>query len=104
MKKLIALLLALVLLAGAASAAFTDEKSVNTRYREAVTAMSDLGVIGGFPDGSFKPKDTLTRAQAAKIICTVLKGGENMDAVTASKYFTDVPQSHWAVTYIGWCA
>ncbi|MBQ7567004.1 MAG: S-layer homology domain-containing protein, partial [Oscillospiraceae bacterium] len=29
---------------------------------------------------------------------------ENMDAVTASKYFTDVPQSHWAVTYIGWCA
>ena len=104
MKKLTALLLALILLAGAASAAFTDEKQINTRYRDAVDAMSDLGVIGGFPDGSFKPKDTLTRAQAAKIICTVLKGGENMDAVTASKYFTDVPQSHWAVTYIGWCA
>ncbi|MBQ7566500.1 MAG: S-layer homology domain-containing protein [Oscillospiraceae bacterium] len=104
MKKLIALLLALVLLCGAVTAAFTDEKSVNTRYREAVSAMSEKGVIGGFPDGSFKPKDTLTRAQAAKIICTVLEGADKVDAITATASFADVPAEHWAAKFIGYCA
>ena len=103
-KRIVAALLVLLSLTGMASGAFKDATRISDTYLEAVTAMSDKGVIGGFPNGFFMPKETLTRAQAAKIICTMLDGGDNMDAVTASKYFTDVPSSHWAVTYVGWCA
>ena len=71
MRKAICFLLVFVLLAGAASAAFTDESKITADFTTAVAYMSKKGVIGGFPDGSFKPADTLTRAQAAKIICTV---------------------------------
>ena len=104
LKRILACLLAALLLAGAASAAFTDASAITAKYTDAVEAMNEKGIITGFPDGSFKPSETLTRAQAAKIICTMLGGAESMDAVTASKYFTDVPQSHWAVTFIGYCA
>ena len=101
MKRLISLLLALLLLASAAAAAFTDEKSIGAKYRAAVTAMSEKGIIGGFTDGSFKPADTLTRAQAAKILCTMLAGDAIPDAAAE---FTDVPAGHWASKFIAYCA
>ncbi|MBQ7566597.1 MAG: S-layer homology domain-containing protein [Oscillospiraceae bacterium] len=104
MKKLLALLLALTLLTGMASAAFTDESKITADYTDAVAYMSEKGVIGGFPDGSFKPKDTLTRAQAAKIICTVLEGADKVDAITATANFADVPAEHWASKFVGYCA
>ncbi|MBQ7566498.1 MAG: S-layer homology domain-containing protein [Oscillospiraceae bacterium] len=104
MKKLTALLLALVLLAGMASAAFTDADKITPDYTEAVSYMSEQKIIGGFPDGSFKPADTLTRAQAAKIICTMLEGADKVDAISAAASFADVPTDHWASKYIGYCA
>ena len=104
MKRLVSLLLALVLLTGCASAAFADRKQINKLYQDAVAKMSDAGVIGGFPDGTFRPTDTLTRAQAAKILCTVLEGADKVDAITATSDFADVPATHWASKYVGYCA
>ena len=104
MKKLTALLLAVVMVFGMAamvSADFTDAKSISTKYQQAVFAMSDKGVITGFEDGSFKPKDTLTRAQAAKIICTMMVGENVPDGKTE---FADVPAGHWAEKYVAYCA
>ena len=72
MKKLIAILLVLAALMGVCSAAFTDEKDITATYSEAVNAMVEAKVISGFPDGTFQPKGTLTRAQAAKIITVLL--------------------------------
>ena len=104
MKKLIALILVLAALASVACAAFTDEKEIDKTYLEAVNAMVQAGVIGGFPDGTFQPKGTLTRAQAAKII-TVLLEGEKADAVSApAAGFTDVPAGNWAEKFINYCA
>ena len=101
MKKLISLLLVLVLLAGVASAAFTDAAKIDTGYLTAVEAMNEKKIITGFEDGSFKPKDTLTRAQAAKILCTMLVG----DAVPEGKSeFADVPAGHWAEKFVAYCA
>ena len=99
MKRITVLLLALLLLMGTVSAAFTDESRISAAYLDAVTAMSEKGIIGGFEDGTFRPKDTLTRAQAAKILCTMLAGtpAEKAD-------FTDVPATHWAAGFVGWCA
>ncbi|MBQ7566598.1 MAG: S-layer homology domain-containing protein [Oscillospiraceae bacterium] len=104
MRRAICFLLTLVLLAGMASAAFTDESKITADFTAAVAYMSEKGVIGGFPDGSFKPKDTLTRAQAAKIICTVLEGADKVDAISATANFSDVSADHWAAKFVGYCA
>ena len=37
-------------------------------YLPAISALQQAGIIGGFPDGTFRPDDALTRAQAAKLI------------------------------------
>jgi len=54
-----------------------------------------LGAINGYPDGSFKPDNTITRAEFAKTLCTALKLELHYGYV-----FDDVPESHWANTYI----
>ena len=79
MKKLIAFVLAAVLLLGAisaAGAAFSDADKIAENKKTAVDYVSEKKIISGFPDGSFKPQDTLTRAQAAKILCAALEGAE----------------------------
>ena len=35
---------------------------------EAVKRMYALGIINGYEDGSFRPKNSITRAEAAKIL------------------------------------
>ena len=44
----------------------------NPDYPAAVSALSGLGVIGGFDDGTFKPHDPVTRQQFAKMIVKLL--------------------------------
>ncbi|WP_172597838.1 S-layer homology domain-containing protein [Ureibacillus thermosphaericus] len=55
----------------AEAASFPDVKSSDYFY-EAVKSLSERGVIKGFPDGTFKPYQSVTRGQAAKIIAGVL--------------------------------
>ena len=108
MKKLLAILLAAVLLLGMipmAGAAFTDESTISAEHLQAVKYISEKGVISGFPDGSFKPAETLTRAQAAKILCVALEGADKADKLTKTDTgFADVPASHWAAKYVAYCA
>lgn len=76
---------------------FADWDSI--AYPEAVKALVDLGVIQGYEDGLFHPHDTLTRAQACKILVTLydLKSGSR------GPIFYDV-SGHWAESYITCCA
>ena len=96
------LLFALVPFAGAA---FTDADAIGKTNRDAVDYISAKGVISGFPDGSFKPAETLTRAQAAKILCVMLEGADKANALTNKDTgFADVPASHWAARFVAYCA
>ena len=109
MKKLIALLLSAVMLLSAipmvGAASFKDSADITILNSEAVEVMSDLKVVTGFPEGTFKPNDTLTRAQAAKILCCVALGVSKADALAAGgSTFTDVPASHWANKFVEYCA
>ncbi|HQD76934.1 MAG TPA: leucine-rich repeat domain-containing protein [Bacillota bacterium] len=55
--------------------------------------LTNKGIINGFPDGSFRPAESLTRAQAAKLM--VLAG--KIPVSDAGKYtFRDVGREHWA--------
>ena len=57
---------------------FSDISEISSYAKESVAYLNSIGVINGFEDGSFRPKAECTRAQAAKIICTILnpKGEE----------------------------
>ena len=44
----------------------------NSSYKSAIDELSQLGIINGFEDGTFKPQDNVTRAQAATMFATAL--------------------------------
>ena len=72
MKKLLALVLALVMTLSLAvvgsNAAFKDAEKVNASYAEAVDVLSGMKVFQGYPDGSFQPEGSITRAEVAAIV------------------------------------
>ena len=86
-----------------AGAAFTDSADIS--QTEAVDMLTALGVIDGYEDGSFRPDDTVTRAEAAKMIYTIRNGGNtNADAFAGGvTSFTDVYAGYWAEGYIKYC-
>ena len=83
-------LLVCLLVVPALAASFTDVHSDtwdNADYPEAVNALSDLGVITGYSDGTFRPHNTVIRQQFAKMIVKVLGLTVTGDEVSP---FTDV--------------
>lgn len=68
----------------------------NSYAKEEIEALVEAGIIGGYADGTFKPANSITRAEFAKILALVLDLEE--DAAAAS-VFTDVPA--WAKGYVG---
>ena len=82
---------------------FTDWDAV--KNEEAVSVLSGLNVIRGYPDGTFGPTRTITRAEAAVIIARLVLGPALTDILPAGvSGFVDVPASHWASGAIAWCA
>jgi len=101
MKKILALVLALTLALGTFSfAAAAPEDVVGTDYEDAVNKLVYLGIIAGFPDGTYRPAEPVTRAQFAKIIVTALGVGEAAQYAAGATKFADVPADHWATGYI----
>lgn len=108
MKKLLALVLALVMTLGLATvganaADFKDDS--NIEYKEAVNVMNGIGVIEGDDNGNFNPKDTLTREQAAKIVAYMMLGKSGADSLSATVApFSDVAADRWSAGAISYCA
>ncbi|MBR3933640.1 MAG: S-layer homology domain-containing protein [Clostridia bacterium] len=70
---------------------------INNHWAKAqIELLASMGVISGYPDGSFKPLNNVTRAEFTKMI-TVFAGIENIDA---SVNFADVKESDWCYEYI----
>ena len=105
LKKVLSLVLCMavmlsVMVVGAGAAFKDQEKIKNT---EAVDACVALNIINGYTDGSYKPEGTITRAEACKMICVALNGGEEPTLGTSAKAsFTDT-KGHWAEKYIESC-
>lgn len=57
-----------------AAAGPADFKDVSPKYwaANAIAAVSQAGLVTGFPDGTFKPEDKITRAQALVILAKAL--------------------------------
>lgn len=54
------------------SLTFTDAGAVSAWARDAVAHLAREGVISGYPDGSFRPQNLVTREEACKILCEAL--------------------------------
>ena len=111
MKKLLALVLALVMTLSLAvvgsNAAFKDADKVNETYSEAVNVLSGMKVFQGYTDGSFQPKGAITRAEVAAIVYRLYTGDvADKQASLYATYnkFSDMDGAAWAKGYIGYCA
>lgn len=47
---------------------FVDAKDISKQSKMYIDKAVSIGILDGMPDGTFRPKDTLTREQAAKIV------------------------------------
>ena len=72
---------------------FSDVPS-SKHYAEAVYELAERNIIGGYPDGTFKPGNSITRGQAAAIITkmigldtTNVKNPGFKDVSTANGYY-----------------
>lgn len=62
-----------------------------------VQYLVSLGVVSGYPDGTFRPDASVTRAQIAKM----LVGAMGWELITPkAAHFSDVPPDYWAYSYI----
>lgn len=52
---------------------FTDSDDIADYAAEAINVLKQAGIIDGYEDGSFGPRDAVTRAQAAKVIALLIK-------------------------------
>lgn len=88
-RTLIALSLAVVLSASITALARTPEESA--------TDLAKYGIMNGFPDGSLRLENNVTRAQMAKMVVTAL-GREKIDPYAGAdqSMFKDMEKTHWA--------
>ena len=85
-----------------AGAAFTDQADIKVDS-DVVDTLVSLGVVNGYTDGSFKPNDTVTRAEMAKMIYVLRTGNSDASAYNDDKTtFTDI-NGHWARGYVKYC-
>ncbi|MGB4438295.1 MAG: S-layer homology domain-containing protein [Sedimentibacter sp.] len=100
MKKIL-LVISIIILALAASinvyASSFPDIGKNTNLEKSAGLLSSYGIIQGYPDGTFKPDQAVTRAEMAKIV-TVAAGyyeySKNMTSV-----YEDM-RGHWAESYV----
>ena len=62
--------------------------------------LATLGIIEGFPDGTFKPENSLTRAEFSTLL--IRTKGE-IGGISES-FFPDVLDTHWAASFINTAA
>jgi outer membrane protein TolC len=100
------------------AAAYSD--TAKTAYTDAVDALSEKGIIDGYPDGTFRPENTISRAEISKILSAIMLQSYDSDAAaeadeetqhtditdaslmtSAATDFKDVSSDKWFAKYVG---
>ncbi|MCL1976295.1 MAG: S-layer homology domain-containing protein [Firmicutes bacterium] len=96
MSILLALALILVFSNIASAKDFTDTAGLKSVEQAALQALTEMNVISGYPDGTFRPAATVTRAEFSKMIIIFSGQSELKEAVSP---FGDVFLTDW---FYGW--
>ena len=88
---------------------YSDIGETYLEAQQAITAATNLGIINGYEDGTYRPKDKMTRAEFMKIIASYIEvlgeeedvdGLEVKDGETIKVYKNTINRNHWAVPYV----
>ncbi len=82
-------------------ARFLDVPSFFWAYAQ-IEACAKAGIVGGYPDGTYRPAEEVTRAQMAVFLARAMAGGEaNVpDPGCSTPPFPDVACDYWARKHI----
>lgn len=95
MKKILSLLIALCLVST------TPVVMANETSTEAIDVLKSLNIMTGYEDGTIKPEQSITRAEATTLIVNALNMTEELDAAPSTTIFKDVnEQASWAAQAI----
>ena len=72
--------------------------SINDYYYPYIKFLYSKKILAGFPDATFRPETSLTRAQVAATLATAL--GYNAEDAGKDQVYKDVSESHWAYKQI----
>lgn len=97
LRVLIALMFTALIFNSASAKDFSDLAKDHWANQQ-IQALEKDGVVVGYPDGTFRPDQPVTRAEFATMVVKAL-GQENC-IVKEIYYFSDVPQSYWAYDMI----
>ncbi len=95
--KILAITVSIVILligVTATAAEFTDTEG--HWAQEQIEKWADKGLVSGYPDGTFKPDDTITRAEFAKIVALAF---DLTDEDTLDEY-NDLDEDTWYYPYV----
>ncbi|MFZ4451338.1 chitobiase/beta-hexosaminidase C-terminal domain-containing protein [Salibacterium aidingense] len=68
--------------------------SENTWAAESIAWAAEHGIMEGYEDHTFRPSESLTRAQAVKVLNQLFERDKLKDGVSPT--FSDVPEEYWA--------
>ncbi len=107
MKSIIRSLLVVMLLSSTAFAGnvFPDVDETFTPYFRGIEFLAEENIVGGYPDGTYRPWNTLNRAEMLKIIAEgaaiYYEWDENIyDSYASKDCFPDVPANVWYTKYV----
>ena len=101
--RFLAVLVAVLMIATAAIsvAAFSDVEE-GYEHATAIATLSQLGVIGGYEDGTFQPNKNVERDEMAKLVYVLYTTFQTAGKGTAK--FSDLAADNWAAGYVTWCS
>ncbi len=99
MKKFLSLFFAAFFaFAGTAHARTFPDVSATHKNYEAIAALSEQGIIGGYPDGTFQPDKLINRVESLKII--LLSLDYVISEAVSELPFPDTPATEWYAPYL----
>ncbi len=100
MKRTYILLVAAFVSAGTASAVSFRDVASNHPFATAISFMRSAGIINGYNDGTFRPDNTVNRAEFVKMVIGATANSEDIRACTDVSSFRDVKSSDWFAMYL----
>lgn len=95
MKKIVCLVITFIMLfANCVFASTYTDVEENSDFGITLSFLSEMGIINGYDDDTFRGEEKLTRAEFSVIVARMLKLPEQIDS--SNVYYVDVPASHWA--------